>query len=100
MTFANVGRLVATPGRRDDLVEILTRGNEQLAQAGCLVYEVGTHNDDPDAVFVMELWTSADAHAASLRLPRVRSAIAEAMPLLTGEMSGHRFAVVGSPLEN
>lgn len=100
MTFANVGRLVATPGHRNDLLEILTRSNEQLAEAGCLLYEVGTHDDEPDTVFVMELWSSPEAHAASLALPSVRTAIAEAMPLRTGEMSGHRFVVAGSPLRS
>ena len=31
-------------------------------------------------------------------LAGVRAAIAEAMPLLSGQMDGYRFAVTGSPL--
>lgn len=98
MTFANVGRLGAQPGRRDELLSILTRPSAELAGAGCLLYEVGVADDDPDAVHVLELWTSAEAHAASLALPSVRAAIAEAMALLSGEMSGARFRLAGSPL--
>lgn len=98
MTFANVGRLGVKPGKRDQLVEILTRPSGQMGEHGCLLYEVGVNDDEPDAVFVSELWESAAAHAASLELETVRTAIAEAMPLLSGEMGGYRFEVIGSPL--
>lgn len=98
MTFANTGKLGTKPGVRDRVVEILTRPSDDLAAAGCRLYEVGVSADDPDAVFVIEVWESREAHAASLRLPSVRAAIAEAMPMLSGEMSGSRFDVVGSPL--
>lgn len=98
MTFANVGTLGVKPGHRDEIVSILTRHNAQLQEAGCLLYEVGLSDDDPDAVFVAELWTSAEAHRASLQLDSVRAAIAEAMPLLSGKFGGYRFTVAGSPL--
>ena len=98
MTFANVGTLGTLPGRRDELVALLTRPGSELAEIGCLAYEVGVSDDDPDAVFVVELWESAAAHRASLELPSVRAAITEARPLLSGAMSGLRFHVVGSPL--
>ncbi|WP_102158064.1 putative quinol monooxygenase [Zhihengliuella halotolerans] len=98
MTYANVGLLEATPGNRDALVEILTRPSAELADAGCLLYEVGVNDDDPEAVFVAELWVSAGAHAASLQLPGVQASIAEARPILSGRMEGMRFDVLGSPL--
>lgn len=100
MTFVNVGTLGVKPGKRDEVVAILTRRNQQLEGAGCLLYEVGTNDDAPDSVFVAELWTSAEAHQASLQLEVVRAAIAEAMPLLSGQMSGDRFEVAGSPLRD
>lgn len=100
MTFANVGTLGVKPGKRDEVVEILTRPNLGTDDIGCLLYEVGVSEDEPDAVFVMELWESAEAHQRSLQLDSVRAAIAEAMPLLSGQMSGSRFTVVGSPLRD
>ncbi|TLP94962.1 antibiotic biosynthesis monooxygenase [Nesterenkonia salmonea] len=100
MTFANVGTLGTQPGQLDAVVAILTRPNPALAEAGCLLYEVGTSQDQPDTVFVTELWTSAAAHQQSLQLASVREAIAEAMPLLTGEMSGFQYDVVDSPLRD
>lgn len=98
MTFASTGTLGVQPGRRDDVVAILTRANPDLIAAGCLSYEVGVDDDHPNTVFVSELWETAAAHRASLSLDSVRAAIAEAMPLLSGEMSGQQFEVVGSPL--
>lgn len=100
MTFANIGTLGVKPGTRDDVVAILTRRNQQMNEAGCLLYEVGVNDDEPDTVFVAELWTSAEAHQNSLQLDSVRAAIAEAMPLLSGEMGGNQYFVKGSPLRD
>lgn len=79
---------------------VLTRRSAELADAGCLLYEVGVDAEHPDTVFVVELWTSAEAHRGSLELQSVRDAITEARPLLSGEMGGFRFDVVGSPLRD
>ena len=100
MTFVNVGTLGAVPGRRDELVAVLTEHNDGLVDAGCLLYEVGVDDEQPDTVFVVELWESAEAHRASLALPQVQAAIAKARPLLSGDFGGYRFDVVGSPLRS
>lgn len=98
MTFVNAGSLGALPGKRDELVALLTRPNAVLAGAGCLLYDVGVTPEEPDTVYVVELWTSAEAHRASLELPQVRAAIESARPLLSGQFGGFRFEVVDSPL--
>lgn len=98
MTFANVGTLGTLPGKRDEVVAIMTRPSPELRRFGCLLYEVGVNEEQPDNVFVAELWTSVEAHRASLQLDSVRAAISEARPLLSGEMGGFRFEVAGSPL--
>ena len=98
MTYANVGTLGAVPGKRDELVAHLTSSKPGLAEAGCLLYEVGVSDDEPDTVFVAELWTSAEAHRSSLELPEVQQAIAAARPLLSGQFGGFAFNVIGSPV--
>lgn len=100
MTYAYQGALGAKPGKRDEIVALLTRRSDELAEAGCLLYEVGVNDDEPDSVFVSELWESAEAHQASLQLDSVRATIAEAMPLLSGHNSGTSFTVAGSPLRD
>jgi quinol monooxygenase YgiN len=100
MVFANAGTLGAAPGRRDELVRHLTRRSDGLREVGCLLYEVGVNEADPDTVFVVELWESAEAHRASLALPEVQASIADARPLLSGAFGGFQFDVVGSPLRD
>lgn len=100
MMFANAGYLGTAPGKRDELVRQLTQRNDALKEAGCHVYEVGVSEDEPDKVFVVELWESAEAHRASLALPEVQSSIAAAKPLLSGVFGGYRFDVAGSPLRD
>lgn len=100
MTYATYGRLGVKPGRRDELVAILTRPSSELAELGCLIYEVGVAEDDPNGVHVVELWASAEAHQASLELASVKASIGEAMSLLDGTPSGGAFEVSGSPIRS
>lgn len=100
MTFVNAGTIGTAPGRRDELIDRLTRRNDVLRELGCVAYEVGTSDEQPDTVFVVEIWQSAAAHRASLQQPEVVAAIADARPLLNGEFGGFRFDVVGSPLRD
>lgn len=100
MVFANVGTLGTVPGERDALVAHLTRRTSVLSEVGCLAYEVGTNDAEPDTVFVIELWQDAAAHQASLALPEVQASIAQARPLLSGVFGGFQFHVEGSPLRD
>ncbi|MCH6468509.1 putative quinol monooxygenase [Sinomonas terrae] len=100
MTFANAGTLGTVPGKRDELVARLTMRSPLLEQLGCLAYEVGVNDDEPDTVFVVEIWESAEAHRSSLADPEVQASIASARPLLSGAFGGFRFDIVGSPLRD
>jgi quinol monooxygenase YgiN len=96
----NAGTLGAVPGKREELVAHLTERSDSLRERGCLAYEVGINDEDPDTVFVVELWESEQAHRASLALPEVQATIDAARPLLSGEFGGFRFEVLGSPLRD
>lgn len=100
MFFANLGTLGSVAGGRDELVSHLTKRSDLLKEVGCLLYEVGVNDDEPETVFVMELWESAAAHQASLGLPEVKASIEQARPLLSGKVAGFGFDVVGSPLRD
>lgn len=95
MRFGLYSRLVARPGQRDQLTAILLRGVEGLRAHGCDLYVINHAPQDPNVVWVTEVWASRDAHRASLQLPETRQAIAEAMPMLTGEFESIELAVVG-----
>lgn len=83
------GSFRAAPGRGDELAGYLLEGADAVAEAGCLLYLVNRVDDDPEAVWVVEVWTDADAHAASLELPGVQDVIARARPIIAG--MGERF---------
>lgn len=89
------GSMGTKPGQRDAVVAILLRDVEELKAAGCDLYVVSISDDRPDTIFVTEVWKSAEAHKASLQLPSVRQAIAEAMPMLSGEFEQTTYAVIG-----
>ena len=76
------------------MIAILLRAVPGLPSAGCRHYVIST-GAEPDLIQVSELWESAEHHRASLGLPETRAAIAEAMPLLTGEFTGVEGEVIG-----
>lgn len=80
--YGLIGRIRATEGGRDRLAEILISGLSEMP--GCLSYVVARDPEDPDALWVTEVWVSKEDHAASLQLPSVQAAIAEGRPLITG----------------
>lgn len=82
------GKMLAHPGKRDELLAILLRG---LEMEGCHVYIVNSDPNDPDGIWVYEVWRSQADHQASLKLESVQVMIAEARPLIAG--FGERFEV-------
>jgi quinol monooxygenase YgiN len=78
--YGLIGRMTASPGRRDELVAILLEGTGEMP--GCLSYIVATDPADENAIWITEVWDRAESHAASLSLPAVRAAIAKGRPLI------------------
>ena len=88
--YGLIGKMRSTPGQRDQLASILLGGT--TAMPGCLSYIVATDDSDPDALWITEVWNSAESHRASLALPDVQQAIAKGRPLIAG--FGERFETV------
>jgi quinol monooxygenase YgiN len=93
--YGYLGSMRTRPGTRDDVVKILTSGSDGLRAAGCELYLVGVDVEDPDKIWVTEMWRSKRHHDDSLQLPETKAAIAAAMPMLTGEFDGHEIEIVG-----
>ncbi len=85
--YGLIGKMLATPGNRDALAAILLEGIAGMP--GCLSYIVAQDPTNPDALWVTEVWASQAEHQASLSLPSVRTAIAQARPIIAG--FGERF---------
>jgi quinol monooxygenase YgiN len=95
MRYGYLATMRTKPGHRDDVVAILLGGEDGLRAAGCDLYVVGTSADEPDLVWVYEVWLSKEHHVASLELPETKAAIAKAMPMLTGEFTGQPLDIAG-----
>ncbi|BCH28384.1 antibiotic biosynthesis monooxygenase [Mesorhizobium sp. L-8-10] len=80
--FGLIGKMRARPGERDALIAILLEGTE--AMPGCLSYVVAKDPADADAIWITEVWDGAASHKASLSLPAVQAAIAQARPMIAG----------------
>ena len=95
MRYGYIGSMKTRPGRRDKVVALLLSGADGLRAAGCDLYVVSTAEDDDVTIWVTEVWQSREHHAASLRLPETKAAIATAMPMLTGEFTRQELSVAG-----
>ncbi len=93
--FGLVGSFQAQPGQGEALATLLVQAAQALeANSDCQLYAVSRSADDADSVWVTEVWTSSEAHQASLEDERVRQLIRQARPLIAG--LGKRFEL--SPL--
>ena len=80
--YGVIGQMTSTPGQRDALIALLAVGSQDMP--GNLAYLIAKDNADADAVWITEIWTSVEAHLASLKLPQVQAAIARARPIIAG----------------
>ena len=80
--YGLIGKMTAVAGQRDALASILLQGTGEMP--GCLSYVIAKDPTDGDALWVTEVWDSAESHRASLGLPGVQAAIAEGRPLIAG----------------
>ncbi len=89
------GHFTAQPGSGDALTEILLAAAEGMrGNEACLLYVVSRPPEDVDVIWVTEVWTDKEAHAASLQDENVQAAIARARPLIAG-ISGTELRPVG-----
>jgi quinol monooxygenase YgiN len=80
--YGHIARIISKPGERETLLAILLESTGTMA--GCLSYVIATDQGNADALWVTEVWESKAAHTASLALPNVKAAIAQAMPHIAG----------------
>ena len=80
--YGLIGKVTATPGSRERLAAVLLEGT--VAMPGCLSHVVAEAPADADALWVTEVWDSAESHRASLQLPAVQAAVQRGRPLIAG----------------
>ena len=91
--YGLIGKMTATPGNRDELAAALLEGLNDMP--GCLSYIVAENPENVDALWITEVWDSAESHQASLALPQVQAAIARARPVIAGFSDRHETRPIG-----
>jgi quinol monooxygenase YgiN len=85
MAYALLNKLTARPGKRGEVVDILIEsGNLFPDNPACVLYLVTEAADDPNLIWVIDLWTNKEAHAEALKAPELRPYVEKAIPLLEG----------------
>ena len=80
--YGRIGSFTSHPGQRDALIALMVESTGDMP--GCLSYVIARDPEDPDRVWVTEVWTDEASHKASLQLPMVAETIRRAMPLIAG----------------
>ena len=68
--------------KRDELVDILRKGTASMP--GCQSYVIAYDSNNPNAIWITEVWDTKESHAASLNLPDVQSAISQGQTMILG----------------
>lgn len=80
--FGQINRITTLAGKRDEVERLVRSGSGQMP--GCRCYVVAKDADNGDVIWVTEVWDSAGMHAASMDIPAVKAAVAQAMPMIAG----------------
>jgi quinol monooxygenase YgiN len=91
--FAMFAKVIAKPGQRDAILEILLAASRQ-PMSGCDMYIVSTAPSEPDSVYVYEAWRTQADHDSSLAIESVKALVEKAKPLIAG-FEGVKLDVIG-----
>ena len=83
--YALINKMTTKPGKRDEVLTILLEAGKPFADnPACIFYLVYIDMQDPNTIWVEDLWTNKDDHTAAMSSPEMRSFITQCMPLLEG----------------
>ncbi|MBS4201054.1 antibiotic biosynthesis monooxygenase [Bacillus sp. FJAT-49732] len=83
--YALFNKLVAKEGEQETLVNILLEAADSMRNLeDCEIYLVNISPEDPNSVFVYEVWSDESAHQASLSLEAAQTLIQKAKPIIAG----------------
>src|SRR5262247_2879725 len=64
--FSLITRIVALPGKRDALADILLKGSRNVP--GCLKYIIAKDPRDESSIWINEVWQSEASHQSALSM--------------------------------
>ncbi|QBD75410.1 antibiotic biosynthesis monooxygenase [Ktedonosporobacter rubrisoli] len=94
--YAQHVKATVKPGKRDELIQQLQQLSAELLTraSGCIYYLIST-TEEPDVLWISELWTSKEAKDAIAMKPESAKGMKELMPLITSMTDRTHLTVVG-----
>lgn len=91
------GNFTAKAGLADELATVLIEASKLVSTAkGNRLYVVSKDKNDPNLVYVTEIWDSKEDHDNSLKIEGVRELIMKAMPMIDGQPEkGQELEILG-----
>jgi len=93
--YGLIGKMTAHPGQREALTNALLKSaNDMREMEGCYIYAISNATDDPNVIWITEVWRSKADHDTSLQREDVRAVITLARPLIAA-IEGFEIAPLG-----
>ncbi|MDX1994392.1 MAG: antibiotic biosynthesis monooxygenase [bacterium] len=90
------GKMRTHPGQREVMIGHMLEAARLLGELdGCYLYIVNSVPDDPDGIWVNEVWRSREDHQASLNHEAIKSLISVARPLIAEMTERYEVTPVG-----
>ena len=87
--FGVCGRMTVQPGGRGEVVDLIREAVRAGGDAsGLIAYSIIESLEEPDTIWVMELWTDKASHDTTTRSEAVRKVTQQMLALLTEPPTG------------
>ena len=91
--YGLIGKLISVENKRDQLINILIAGSADMP--GNISYIVSKDSEDPNGIWISEVWETRQQHLESLNLESVKQAMAQGKPLIADFASRFETEPVG-----
>ena len=83
--FSLLNKFIVQEDKEEEMVDILLEAAKSMENlAECEIYLVNISDNEPNSVYVYEVWADESSHQASLNLEVTQKLISQAKPIITG----------------
>ncbi len=85
MSYALINKMTTQEGKREEVLRIMIESGAAFNDnPNCLMYLLSNDKNDPNVIWVQDVWTSQEAHAEAMSDSTMKQYVEQAMPLLDG----------------
>lgn len=85
MNYLLINKLTTKPGKRQVVIDLLLEAGKPFDDnPSCLLYLVGASVDEPNVIWVQDIWINQEDHETAMQSEDMARFIKRVMPLLEG----------------